>query len=252
MKDLALTSIDKRQLYNGDWLTDTHILALNKLLAAKFPEQEGLQDPLMLSKCLRYSSGNQCFVQIVHVAGNHWVCVSNKLSSFGVVEVYDSIPHYSTNSSCLRRQVAAILKTHTSSFKLRHVDVQRQVGSSDCALFSLAFATALCMGEDPHATSFIQAALRPHLGMCFESQKILGFPTPVWSRRLGRNRVLHEEKVEIYCVCRLPWDRHDLKRGALVHCTQCKEWYHMFCMDISQDVIDNPTSGYTCKLCSCV
>ena len=85
------------------------------------------------------------------------MCVSNKLSSFGVVEVYDSIPHYSTNSSCLRRQVAAILKTHTSSIKLRHVDVQWQVGSSDCALFSLAFATALCMGEDPH-TSFIQAA----------------------------------------------------------------------------------------------
>ena len=85
------------------------------------------------------------------------------LSPPGVVEVYDSMPAYSTHSSVLKRQVAAVLQTPQSAFELRHVNVQHQVGGSDCGLFTITFAVALCSGLDPLRCSFKQAQMRSHL-----------------------------------------------------------------------------------------
>ena len=58
------------------------------------------------------------------------VCVSNVLSSPGVVEIYDSMLFYTTKSTALHIQVAKIMKTKEKSFMLKHVDVQRQSGAS--------------------------------------------------------------------------------------------------------------------------
>ena len=48
--------------------------------------------------------------------------------------------------SALMRQVAVILQTPQTEIELRHVNVQCQIGGSDCRLFAIAFATALCAG----------------------------------------------------------------------------------------------------------
>ena len=160
----------------SNWLSDKHIHSVNELLKRQVPSQNGLQDTVVLYNCLSYNSRVQDFVQIVNIAQNHWVCISNKLSLPGIIEVYDSMPWYSINSLNLCKQAAAILKTSDSSFELNHVDVQRQCGSSDCALFTIAFATTLCMGGDPHNSSYDQAAMRLHLMRCFESQKMALFP----------------------------------------------------------------------------
>ena len=69
------------------------------------------------------------------------------------------MPSYSVHSSNLTRQVAAILQTPHADFELRHVDVQLK-GGSDCGLFALAFATALCSGLDPFACSYKQMQIR--------------------------------------------------------------------------------------------
>ena len=79
----------------------------------------------------------------------------------GIVHVYDSRPSCSTNSSRLHRQLAAIMKTEDASFTVKHVDVQRQVGSSDCGLFAIAFATSLCSGLDPHTLKYDQSIMSP-------------------------------------------------------------------------------------------
>ena len=144
VKDLCLTDQDRESLVNGEWLNDKQVNAANELLRIKHPTINGLQDPLVLAYNCVYRSGSQRFVQIINIAQSHWICASNMLSPPGVVEVYDSMPSYSVHSSNLTRQVAAILQTPQADFELRHVDVQRQVGGSDCGLFALAFATALC------------------------------------------------------------------------------------------------------------
>ena len=147
------------------------------------------------------------------------------LSPPGVVEVYDSIPSYSVHSSNLTRQVAAILQTPHADFELRHVDVQRQVGGSDCGLFALAFATALCSGLDLFACSYKQTQMCSHLLKCFESQQMTTFPSPDRPRRLAHGRLLSTKRVPVYCVCRLPWNKYNKKRGPLVKCNSCKTWY---------------------------
>ena len=135
--------------------------------------------------------------------------------------------------------------------ELRHAyaDAQRQVGGSDCPLFAIAFATTLCMGGYPHTPNYVQAAMRIHLCRCFELQVMSPFPAANLPRRLGRQRIIRKQNVVVYCVCRLPWDKHDHQRGPLVRGCTCWEWYHKTCLAIDQNTIDNPTAKYTCKRC---
>ncbi len=99
---------------------------------------------------MKFSGSNSNFVQIVNIANQHWVCISNKLTENGKVEVYDSLPYYTLSSLTLRKQVAAMIRTPTESITLEHIQVQRQVGRSDCSLFAISFATTLCYVNDPH------------------------------------------------------------------------------------------------------
>lgn len=156
------------------------------------------------------------------------------------------MPAYSQHSSVLKRQVAVILQTPHTAFELRHVDVQRQVGGADCGLYAIAFATALCFGLDPHSCSFKQAQMRSHLGMCFENQRMSPFPPPDRPRRLAHKRVLSTKNVEVYCVCRLPWNKLDRKRGPLVKCHTCKDWFHQLCVNIPAHVISNKELIFHC------
>ena len=66
----------------------------------------------------KYASSN--FVQIVNISCIHWVCVSNVLSSPGVVEVCDSKPNCSVGS-VLHRQVAKLLRTAEKLFELKYL-----------------------------------------------------------------------------------------------------------------------------------
>ena len=121
-------------------------------MAQKFPSQHGLQDTLILDKYDLYHSSNEDFVQLINVAGKHWIYSSNRLSPPGMVYVYDSLPSCSINSSGLHRQIATIMKAEDAAFIMKHVDVQRQFRSSDCGLMAIAFAASLCSGLDPHTS----------------------------------------------------------------------------------------------------
>ena len=104
---------------------------------------------------IKWRSSNVDFVQIVHVSGNHWVCVSNMLSPPGVCEVFGDLPP--TFSSTLSRQVATTVRCNGPHLNICYVDVQHQSGADDCGLFAIAFAEALCSGDDPHTMSFDQS-----------------------------------------------------------------------------------------------
>ena len=147
----------------------------------------------------------------------HWVCASNICC---VIEVYDSIPSFSTGSYSLYKQLAAIF---TDNLTLKFVNVQRQVGIADWGVFAITFAYALCNGVDPHTISIDQHASRPHLLKCFKLRAFAPFPTMSRPCRMGRKRIIVERKVKVFCTCRLPFSKTDNTLGPMVACQKCKK-----------------------------
>ena len=62
VQSLDLCWTDESQLLNGEWLTDKHITAANKLLSKQYPSRNGLQDSLVLFENLRWTSDAADFV----------------------------------------------------------------------------------------------------------------------------------------------------------------------------------------------
>ena len=250
--ELGLNEFDKRELVDGDWLTDKHINAVNTLLRKQHPTKAGLQDPVLLSEKQIWRSQSQDFVQVINICRNHWVCASNVNCSPGVVDVYDSLPACMTKAALakLNEQIAAILHTSDRDFEVRLIDVQHQSGSSDCSLFAVAFAQVLCAGLDPHLTTFDQKSMREHLFSSFEDGELLPFPLAQRQRRLGRRRVVRKQKVPVYSSCRLPWNKKDNVRGPLVSCHICNEWFHQDCENIPDIVFDQADYVWLCHMCS--
>ncbi len=82
------------------------------LIKAEFPKQLGLQDTLLLQRFDQYESEDSQFVQIVHVNGNHWLCVSNKFCSAGTVDIYDCSPGTGISPSLKRQFNQSAMRQH--------------------------------------------------------------------------------------------------------------------------------------------
>ena len=58
--------------------------------------------------------------------------------------------------------------------------VQRQMGSSDCGLYALAFATDLCHGIDPTSPrSYDHVLMRQHYVECLDKGRMVPFPSSI-------------------------------------------------------------------------
>ena len=104
IQHLELREHDKELLTGGNWLTDKHINAFNKLLKQQCPMQNGLYDPLLIAKMTRHSETAN-FVQIINLDNLHWVCAANIGCPDNTVNIYDSLPTYSVGSKSLHKQM---------------------------------------------------------------------------------------------------------------------------------------------------
>ena len=237
IKSLGLSMADKVRLVEGEWLSANHVSAYQRLLKKSFPCQHGLQDTCLLSKG-KWLSIPTDFVQVIFIASGHWACLSNKLSSDGSVDLYDSIP--SIGSSVIK-QVCAILKSQESKVSINIVNVQMQAGGSDCGLFAVAMATDLCRGVDPYNLHYHQEQMRPHLKMCFERLTITSFPASLQSSK--KQRLLHTETVDIYCICRFP------EQLPMANCDICEMWFHSECVNVPSRVFEDENTSWICPTC---
>ena len=80
---------------------------------------------------------------------SHWLTISNVDCPTGTVNIYDSIPNCALYSDTKSQIAAVLFLIDQKSIKVNFVDVQTQVGAADCGLFALAFATSLCVGQNP-------------------------------------------------------------------------------------------------------
>ena len=196
-----------------------------------------------LRNCILFSSPTNAKTTFNHSAGNHWVCVSNKLSADHTVEIFDSLHIELEEDGETASLVSCILATDRPSFDLDLVNIHRQRLYNDCGLFALAFAFDLCSGDDPYESLYDQDAMRSHLVKCFERQEFKHFPRITENSLLPKRRVRSTITVKVYCHCR------ELEKCPMASCDKCHEWYHDTCEQIPLEVFSNPDTPWTCSLC---
>ena len=96
-------------------------------------------------------------------------------------------------------QIAALLCCSSSRITARVPKTQSQIGSSDCGVFAIAFATDLAFGLNPASHYYEQDKLRPHFIECLKNQQMTLFPSK--NIQPGKPKT---EYLYVYCHCRIP------------------------------------------------
>lgn len=93
-------------------------------------------------------------------------------SASNVVKVYDSI-YTSVDKGTIELIINLFKLSDEPKFDV--VKMQKQVGSKDCGLFSIAVATALLFEVNVAEIKFHQQEMRQHLLSCFEAKLLSCF-----------------------------------------------------------------------------
>ena len=230
---------------SGEWLTDEHIDNAQAILAANFPYIGGLQATWVFisEECQSLGTPKEDFVQIVNVAGNHWVTLSNIGCPKDTVMLYDSLYNDldPISKEKLKKQIAYMLMPTSEHVTIQWADVQKQTGTSDCGLFAIAAATSLCYGISPQDCNWEQEKMRDHLCKCFQQKDMALFPQLPIVRK--HKKYIRVEKTKVFCHCRQPY-----KPGVvMIACDLCQDWFHRGCERVPKRV--NKNTSFICKNC---
>jgi hypothetical protein len=231
----VLTKQDQYRISNGQWLSDLHIGLAQRLVAHKFTNINGLQHPVyQWKKVIQQHSA----IQIINISGSHWAVLSTVGCSKSMVNLYDSL--YSSISSDTIKIIAHLFQFESENFSVSMMNVHKQVGTQDCALFAIAYMTSIAYSQDPTTVTYDQDEMRSHILNCFEKKNLLPFPSKERRRKLSSN-VLKTETFKIYCYCRLPDDG-----SKMVCCDKCEQWHHISCTDFDE----SNSNAWFCKICT--
>ena len=193
------------------------------------------------------------FVQIFFVSNNHWITVSNIGSRAGnTVCIYDSMRPSSINyimDGGLRLQdvVCSFARCAARTLEFAVMNMQAQPNCNDCGLFAVATATALAFNVDPLLCHFDGPRMRTHLKTCLVNSKFTLFPTSKARRvPLGR-RVLNTSTIELYCTCRMPWNK--VTSPPMILCKECMVWFHGTCVGVERLEEEGFKGTWMCTKC---
>ena len=83
--------------------------------------------------------------------------------------------------------------------------------------------------------------MRSHLLQCIEKGEMKPFPASS-----GReHKQPAKEVIPIYCTCRLIDDG-----TRMIECAQCREWYHVGCVDVEKKYITKLKLDWFCESCA--
>ena len=165
---LNLRKKDRNDILNGEELNDLHVSTTMSLLQKDYPIV--VQPPSLI-----YATGfDYCpleTIQIVHNGAHHWLLLS---SMKGVVSIYDSLNMIPTD--ILIKQITQLFSPDQALPPFTQQKCHKQLGSTDCGVFTIAYAVDLLSGNDPKKISYDQNKMREHLVKCFEVGKLSPFP----------------------------------------------------------------------------
>ena len=158
------------RISGGDMLTDYSMNCACNLLKQQFTKIKGLHLTLYQRK-KRNSKFVKDNLEINHSRGNHWIVATSMMHrNSDEVLVYDSM------YDSLDGDTVEIIKNLFCSDNIKMVECQKQDGTTDCGLFSIANATAIANGIDPMKLNYIQGDMRMHLLQCFRQGLMTIFP----------------------------------------------------------------------------
>jgi hypothetical protein len=189
---------DETNILNPNYmLTDREIMIGQNLLHRRFPKMNGLMSTT-LGPIDQFDVMRGDFVQILHNGSLHCVCVANVSRRSGCVNLFDSMFSGSIATS-VKEQIAAMLYELDKDEIDVHVQpVQQQTNSTDCGVFALAFATAICLGYKVSHCHFDVEKMRSHLWKCMKEERMEMFPC----KRIHPTEQPKVVRVNIYCNCR--------------------------------------------------
>lgn len=129
----------------------------------RHPEVNGFQSTCFKQNIKHFKKIDKDMVQILHrgsIKSGHWFTISTLGCQEGNVNICDSSFRELDQES--KVQICSILKQNGKYLK----PVQHQIGGSDCGLFAIAFAVALCFGLNPAKLIFNQEKMREHFVQC--------------------------------------------------------------------------------------
>ena len=223
-------------------LTDKRIQMAQELLHRQFPHIEGLMSP-SISTVRQFPVMRQEFVQVLHTGGLHWVTVSTiGCKGNNKVNLYDSLYHGISPQT--EEQIASLLFVDNAE----HIEVSippvvQQTNGTDCGVYAIAFATALCNNLDPTSLKFNRRAIRDHLWQALQCGHLSMFPFEE-RRPQDQNKPV---KISVYCECRMPYNP---PKDKMAECTGCKKWFHKECQQIADKVFKFARFQWRCKTCS--
>ena len=226
-------------LKNNYWLTDEHMDHGQWLISKQFPKMKGFHSVFAFEgKTPKVEKGLKDFVQIVNIGGNHWVTVTNIGCEENRIKVYDTL--YRSMSNTDKIKLAALLNTSLESMVIEWPSLQIQEGDSDCGLFAMAIALALCIGQDPCQKAYDQSAMRVHLATCFHCEEIAVFPLSKVKCKRSKSVEVTEE---LFCHCRMPYKEGDF----MIECSNCFQWFHRSCDKVPRTVGEQ--TNFHCMNC---
>ena len=196
---ISLYKREKQDLLTGKELSDLHVNAFHNILKSQFPNIKGLQSTLLQNKKpipKKDIESDNGILQIIHMT-SHWGACQFFQDE---VHFYDSA--YRSVSSETLDVITQLLNTERKSFTVKVMNVSKQTGSVDCALYAMATITCLAMHDDPTTVVFHQDEMHPHLLNIFKTKKVSAFPVKM--KKKPKNSVDKELICEVFCYCRLP------------------------------------------------
>lgn len=209
---------DDASIQKTAMLTDKHIQMAQELLHQQFPHFEGLLSPSIgTAKQLQW-----------------W---ENTLSRY----LYDRL--FSGMSLFTKEQIAALLFVEDKDdIEVTIPPVQQQSNGTDCGVFAIAFATALCYQLNPASLKFNRQVIRAHLWDSIQNGYLGIFPfEEASSKEVDRSLT-----IQVYCDCHLPYNPN---KNRMAECSECKQWFHKKCQQIPDKVFKFERFKWQCKDC---
>ena len=177
-----LTKKDRDDVLGGKELNDQLVSVYLYLLKQKFPHIAGLQNTVLQQRkdSVIHHEDGQMLLQIIHIRGSHWATI--QMVNDNEILLYDSA--YSTVTLDTVDVISKLVHCVESTITIHIMNVSKQAGAMDCALFAMATATALALGDNPVTVVYDQQQLRPHFLECLLTGNPKAFPV-LKSRRVA-------------------------------------------------------------------